>query len=85
MYNESFLERVADFFAFKYSTKIAEQAKFKVDDNYFQAFTIDQLDLFKAILGKNGEGMDIQKLSSQFVEAYFSKVFCDELSAEHQE
>ena len=44
--------------------------------------TIDQLDLIKSLLSKNN--FDIMQ-DSNYVSAYFSKIFCDELSTDNQE
>ena len=41
------------------------------------------MDTFKKILGE--KGYNIEKEDKKFVEAYFSKVFSEELSAVYQE
>ena len=83
--NESFLERLADHIVdlkkAHTDNKKLQGVKFNIPrgDGLFESMTIDQLDKMKFHLNK--KKYDIMQ-DNVYVSAYFSKVFCDELSAE---
>lgn len=84
MTSESFFDKICEHIKDKYQkyqqTK-KQQDKFHVSSDFFDFFTIEQLDTIRNTLTKK----EIDFKDKDFFKAYFSKVFSEELSAENQE
>jgi hypothetical protein len=86
--NESFMDKLAehicDLKKAHMDNKKMKDIKFRIPmaEQMFSSMTIDQLDLIKSLLSKRQ--YEIMQ-DSNYVSAYFSKLFCDELSEENKE
>ena len=79
--NKSFFEKVADYVSARHKEYIKDPKKFPkahIPEAFYKMFTIKQLDtLSKAC------SCTIEEVDTNFVSAYFSKVFSNELSKEN--